>query len=312
MFTRHSTRTAILVAAWLSTAAASAWAQNWGGAGFSIGQQKAQFGSAPRAGSAPGSGSRNAGSRVAKIQPVPQVSRQPLQQLSAVKKPSGGQIGLPPQQEPKGSGQPGAKRPRSSHSTAVAVAVAVGGGSGQPTCSPPPCYSPPVCPPPPCHVTYVQPVKPVTFGPEHYFELARRAFRDRDYGSALATIERAIEQMPGEPDLYQFRSLVLFAQGEYVASAAAAYTALSAGPGWNWNTLYAYYGDAELYTRDLRALETATKANPDSAEHHFLLGYHCLMLNQVEPGRKRLQRVLELRPDEPVSKNLLAILPPAS
>ena len=138
------------------------------------------------------------------------------------------------------------------------------------------------------------------------------AFRKCDYDHALHYVDRAIEQLPGEADLFQMRSLILFAQGEYPLSAEAAYTALSAGPGWNWNTLYRIYGDAALYTQHLRSLETATKANPDSAAHHFLLAYHCLMLNQIEAGRKNLQRVLELQPEEPLTKSLLEILPPAA
>ncbi len=122
---------------------------------------------------------------------------------------------------------------------------------------------PPACP--------ARPAIPVSYTPEQNFERARQAFRKCDYDRVLHYVDRAIEQLPGEADLFQMRSLILFAQGEYPLSAEAAYTALSAGPGRNWNTLYRIDGDAERYTRHLRALETATKANLDSAAHHFLL-----------------------------------------
>jgi hypothetical protein len=145
--------------------------------------------------------------------------------------------------------------------------------------------------------------------PERNFELARHHFRRGEYERALYFVDQAITQVPDEPELFQFRSLVLFAQGEYLPAADAAYTALSAGPGWNWETLYGFYGDAQRYTQHLRRLESATKVNQDSPGHHFLAGYHYLMLNQVEAGRQKLERVLELDPNDALTRDLLDILP---
>jgi hypothetical protein len=186
--------------------------------------------------------------------------------------------------------------------TGVGVGVGVGGGGYKnPFCGPRYDYSCPIqCTPGRTFVSH---------DGEYYFRRAREEFKARNYGNALSHVDQAIEKLPNVPDLYQFRSLVLFALGDYQESAAAAYAALSAGPGWNWETLYGFYGDSDTYTKHLRGLETETKAQPDSVDAHFLLGYHYLMLNEVEAGRRQLEMVLELSPGEPLTTNLVAMLP---
>lgn len=320
MTTRSKALNAVLTATLLLLTTGSASAQGWGG--FSVGGQWIQIGSA-RPDSQVRSGSSNhlpavvSGGQARQSNQLPEAlqsaASDSLRQLAP-----GIQQTIepanPPVSDRRYRGESG-RSPlrwnfsgfRIEHATALATAIAVGGANGQ--TSNPFCGSRPICEPRPCPG---HPTIPVTQTPEQNFELARQAFRRCDYDRALHYADRAIEQLPGEADLFQMRSLILFAQGEYPLSAEAAYTALSAGPGWNWNTLYRIYGDAALYTQHLRSLETATKANPDSAAHHFLLAYHCLMLNQIEAGRKNLQRVLELQPEEPLTKSLLEILPPAA
>jgi tetratricopeptide (TPR) repeat protein len=318
MSTRRKALNGMLAASLLFVTAGSAAAQGWGG--FSVGGQKIQIG-APRSGSPSRSSNQVRLPAVMSGENTRQSSG--LQQtLQSAASQSLRQI-APGTQQTIESTNPRysdhryrpetGKTPlrwslsglRIEHAASLATAIAAGGATGE-TINPF-CGSRPICEPRPCPV---RPAIPVTYTPEQNFELARQAFRARDYDRALYYIDRAIGQLPSEADLFQMRSLILFAQGEHPLSAEAAYTALSAGPGWNWNTLYRLYGDAELYTRHLRSLQAATKANPDSAAHHFLLAYHCLMLNQVEAGRKNLQRVLELQPDEPLVKGLLGILPP--
>ena len=38
------------------------------------------------------------------------------------------------------------------------------------------------------------------------------------------------------------------------------YVVLTAGPGWDWATMVGLYPDVDTYTRQLRALEAAIKA----------------------------------------------------
>jgi tetratricopeptide (TPR) repeat protein len=319
MTTRSNAWNAVLAATLLLLPAGSAPAQGWGG--FSVGGQKIQIGPARPGNQArsvnpiqlPAVVSANDARQPNRLpQVLPSAASDSLRQLAPGIQQTIEPVN-PQYSDRRYRGESGRSPLRWSvsgfrieHATALATAIAGGGATGQ-TINPF-CGSRPICEPHPCPV---RPAIPVTYTPEQNFELARQAFRGRDYDRALHFVDRAIEQLPGEADLFQMRSLILFAQGEYPLSAEAAYTALSAGPGWNWNTLYRIYGDAERYTQHLRSLEAATKANPDSAAHHFLLAYHCLMLNQVEAGRKNLHRVLELQPDEPLTKSLLEILPPA-
>jgi len=321
MSTRCNILNGTLAAALLLLTAGSAVAQGWGGIGFSVGGQKIQFGTPRSSNSSRSSGRVNlpaviSGENTRQSNGLQQVLKSAaseslrqlapgIQQTINAKNPNVSDHRFRP--------EPGRTQLRLNltdfrieHAAALATAIAVGTANGK-SCNPF-CGSRPVCPPRPCPVP---PTTPVTYTPEQNFDMARQAFRSRDYDRAMYFIDQAIEQLPEEADLFQFRSLILFALGEYPLSAEAAYTALSKGPGWNWNTLYGFYGDAELYTKHLRSLEAATKVNPDSAAHHFLHAYHCLMLNHVEAGRKKLQRVLELQPNEPLTKALLEILPAA-
>ena len=301
MLVAHTTRRGILSILLLTAISGVAHGQ-FGGFGIQVGGQNFQFGG--------GSGYRQPQRFVPQNNIsignfqlptesrgfVPQIATESLRQLT------GGQ----PQFEdrryrPDPTGRLDLGNFRFEHAAALAVAVAQGGRFEQ--CENPFCETPPV----PCRTDVV-----LEYTPEQYFEQAKEAFRYRQYDYALDRIQQAQTLLPNEPDLFQFRSLILFAQGEYTASAAAAYTALSSGPGWNWDTLYGFYGNAGLYTQHLRALEAATKTNPESAEHHFLHGYHCLMLGHLASGRKKMHRVLEIQPDEPLTKALMEMLPEAN
>jgi tetratricopeptide (TPR) repeat protein len=321
MFKRRNTLNATLATTLLLLTAGSAAAQGWGGFGFSVGGQNIQIGASRSSGSSRSTnrvqlpsvisnGSSRQSSGIERV--LQSAASQSLRQLAPGVQKTIEQAG-PKFSDRRYQSEDGQKRLRLNlnefrleHAAALATAIAIGTTNGK-NCNPF-CGSRPVCPPRPCPV---RPTQPVSRTPEQNFNLARQAFRGRDYDRALYFVDQAIKQLPEEGDLFQFRSLILFAKGEYPLSAEAAYTALTEGPGWNWNTLYEFYGDANQYTRHLRYLEAATKANSDSAAHHFLLAYHCLMLNQVETGRKKLQRVLELQPAEPLTKQLLEILPAA-
>lgn len=327
MTTRRNTWNATFAAMLLLLTAGSAAAQGWGGMGFSVGGQKIQFGGSSRNQTQRSSGRVSlpaviSGSNSRQSSGLQRVInsaasgiaseslRQVAPALQRTIESTSPQIG-----DRRYRPESGGNRLRLDlagfkieHAAALATAIAVGSGGGGCVTKNPFCGSRPVCPP---STRPICPTVPVGRTPEQNFDLARKAFRNGDYAHALAYLDRALQDLPNEADLHQFRSLILFAQGEYPLAAESAYTALSAGPGWNWNTLYGFYGDADLYTEHLHNLAAATKANPESPAHHFLLGYHYLMLNHVDAGRKQLELVLELQPEEPLTKSLLELLPPA-
>jgi hypothetical protein len=138
------------------------------------------------------------------------------------------------------------------------------------------------------------------------YAAARSAFMRGDLDAALSTIAQAILQMPHNRDLHQFHSLVLYAMKDYCRSATVAYAVLEDGPGWTWNTLQAFYPSPDIYTNQLRSLETFVTSNSSEANVRFLLAYHYLMLEHTPAARRQLEQVVALRPADALAARILA------
>ena len=116
----------------------------------------------------------------------------------------------------------------------------------------------------------VAPTKPaiaessVSLG-EQYADQARESFRDGDYRQALRLAQHAAIDMPRDPAVHELMSLALFALKDYRGAAIEAHAALALGPPIDWPTLYTYYGNADTYTAQLRALEGFVRDNPKAA-----------------------------------------------
>jgi thioredoxin-like negative regulator of GroEL len=137
------------------------------------------------------------------------------------------------------------------------------------------------------------------------FDSARAAFKRGDYAKAQTLDEQAIELLPQDAALHEFRALTLFAQKKYQDAAAAIYAVLAAGPGWTWETMAAMYPNSATYTDQLRALEAYASANPKSSAARFLLAYHYLVLDEPSEAVKQLQAVVKLSPNDQLAKQLL-------
>ena len=145
------------------------------------------------------------------------------------------------------------------------------------------------------------------------FDTARVAFRSGDYEGALKQVEQALEKLPKDSVLQEFRALVLFAQQDYKGAAAPLYAVLSAGPGWDWTTLIHLYANIDVYTDQVRTLEEYRKVHPDSAEARFVLAYHYLTQGHGEAAAKELAKVVELNPRDALSAQILkSLTPPAA
>jgi len=99
-----------------------------------------------------------------------------------------------------------------------------------------------------------------------------------------------------------------FAQKKYKDAAAALYTVLAAGPGWNWDTMSSLYTKPDTYTKQLRELETYSKDNPKAAFANFLLAYQYLVLGSKHAAVQQLKRVAELQPKDKLSAALVKAL----
>jgi tetratricopeptide (TPR) repeat protein len=142
------------------------------------------------------------------------------------------------------------------------------------------------------------------------FDQAREAFYAGDYQKALKLTDQAVEKMPRDAVLHEFRSLVLFALKRYPESAAAINAVLAVGPGWDYQTLTSLYADMDTYTTQLRALEAACNKNPKQADVHFLLGYHYLTLGYPDDALRMFRKASQLQPKDSVSAALAASLAP--
>jgi hypothetical protein len=119
-----------------------------------------------------------------------------------------------------------------------------------------------------------------------------------DYNAALTSVNRSIEKLPSDAVLHEFRGLVLFAQGNYQEAAGTIHAVLAGGPGWDWQTLRGLYPSVDVYTQQLRALESYASSHPDSADARFLLGYHYMTEGYRDAAIRQFTKVTKLQPDD--------------
>jgi hypothetical protein len=143
---------------------------------------------------------------------------------------------------------------------------------------------------------------------ETQFDSARDAFRAGDYQQALALTDQTLAQTPNDPMLHEFRGTTLFALRRYDEAAAPFYTVLSAGPGWDWTTLIGLYPDVEVYTSQLRALESYCNANPRAASARFVLAAFYLTQGSNAAAAARFKEVVALQPQDKLSAQLLTAI----
>jgi tetratricopeptide (TPR) repeat protein len=168
-------------------------------------------------------------------------------------------------------------------------------------------YSQPLPPPPADPVNDPQVLDAAEWAIET-FDRAREAFARGDPRAALTLVDSAIKELPTDATLHEFRALCLFALKDYRRAAETLYAVLSAGPGWDWETMHALYADVATYTEQLRALEAYQRANPTSPEASFVLAYHYLVLGHLDAAIRQLENVVKLLPESQLSTELLAAL----
>lgn len=139
---------------------------------------------------------------------------------------------------------------------------------------------------------------------------ARDEFYKNNFEEALKSADRAVRHAEHDAAVHEFRGLVLFALRRYAESAAAVYGVLSAGPGWDWTTMSTLYSSTEVYNGQLRGLEQYSKTNADSADAHFLLGYHYLVAGHTDAARNEFQLAQKSNPDDRLLKQLVMMTTP--
>ena len=137
---------------------------------------------------------------------------------------------------------------------------------------------------------------------------ARDAFKNENFTQALQLVDQAIQQVPNDPTLHQFRGVTLFALQRYTEAATALYAVLSVSPGWDWTTLIGLYANPDTFTTQLRALETATKQPSAGAAERFVLAYLYLTEGYAPQAIDQFKRVVAAAPNDALSARLLAEL----
>ena len=138
-----------------------------------------------------------------------------------------------------------------------------------------------------------------------FFADAARAFKEGNYRNALRLTSHAAVESPQNHRVHELMSLSLFALKDYRGAATAAHAALAMGPLGDWNGLFAYYGDAEKYTTQLRVLEKYAGDNPSSAPARFLLGYHYLLVGSRSEAKSQFAQAVKLTPSDKLAAHLL-------
>lgn len=141
-----------------------------------------------------------------------------------------------------------------------------------------------------------------------HMDSARDAFKKGDYITALTEVDLAIQSLPRDAALHEFRALVFFATKDYPQAAATLYAVLSAGPGWDWTTLSGMYASTSTYTDQLRELEQYVKENPTAADARFVLAYQYLTCGHNDAAVKQYQEVIKLQPGNQLAAQLLQML----
>jgi tetratricopeptide (TPR) repeat protein len=140
------------------------------------------------------------------------------------------------------------------------------------------------------------------------FDAASDAFQKKDYQSALQETDAALEHLPDDTAIHEFRALIFFARGDYQSAAEILYAVLAVSPGCDWTTLSSRYSDQEEYPRQLQALEAFHKEHPESAAAAFLRACHYTSCRHYEAAVKQFQTAVRLLPEDDLVPALAALV----
>ncbi len=133
-------------------------------------------------------------------------------------------------------------------------------------------------------------------------------FKAGKYQAAARDWRHALTDDPQNGGAVLLMAQTLFALGQYEQAAAATQSAMQMLPQDKWGIVMAnykdVYGNIEDYTHQLKALEKARDAKPDSPALHFLLGFHFGYLGYEKQAVRELDKALTLAPKDRGSRKL--------
>lgn len=145
---------------------------------------------------------------------------------------------------------------------------------------------------------------------EDFEQLARDAFRTRDYSEAARFINHALVESPQNGRLYLFAAQATFALGEYEVSAALihqAATLMEPSELGNIVENYAQYYQGRDYIDQTNRLIEFINENPTSSSALFVRGFQYGFLGYHEPAVKDLTRAYELENRDLLAARLIEL-----
>ena len=160
----------------------------------------------------------------------------------------------------------------------------------------------------PLNTEAAQPARDVADPALTTFEKARESYIAGNYDAALTGVNKALEALPNDAVMHEFRGLTLFSLGRYGEASATIYPVLAVQPGMDWTSLSSLYSNVDTFTNQLRKLEGYRDANPDNPAARFLRSYLYLSMGYRDQAKIELGRLVQLQPNDTVSAGLLKVL----
>jgi hypothetical protein len=127
-------------------------------------------------------------------------------------------------------------------------------------------------------------------------------FKAGKYQAAARDWQHAMIEDPKNGAIIMLMAQALFAMGQYDEAAGATQAGMQMLPEDKWGVVVSnysqLYGNIQDYTDQLKALEKARDAKPDSPALRFLLGFHFGYLGYPKQAVKELDKGLTLAPKD--------------
>jgi tetratricopeptide (TPR) repeat protein len=134
------------------------------------------------------------------------------------------------------------------------------------------------------------------------------AFREGNYDDAIHEWQHSLVDDPQNGGLLLLLGQAFFAKGEFDQAAGAVQQGMQVLPQDKWGTVVQHYQELypsnATYTNQLRALEAARNAKPDSPAIRFLLGYHYAYLGHPKQAVRELDKAVELNANDQLARQL--------
>jgi hypothetical protein len=133
-------------------------------------------------------------------------------------------------------------------------------------------------------------------------------FKAGKYEGSVRNFRHALVDDPANAGVLILLGQALLAVGQFDEAAGATAMAMQALPQDKWGAVVEnykqLYGNADDYSNQLRALEKARDARPDSPALHFLLGYQFAFLGYRDQALRELDMAIQLEPKDRIAKAL--------